>query len=245
MEWKYTKSYIKNFRNDLFWTMGGVGSVILAIIAIQQGGAVIDHYCSVSAPSFLGLHLQGIYCPFIVPIGLIFFATSTIMLVWFLSSILIDVLIQVSKWARTPQHKNIHLYSGSCHADTFTLKFLSTEWRYLFNKIEVSVDIPASYFGLSLKWKECNTRTQIIKRLKSYEFEFLRANSSDDYFEVLNKSYVHHFGIGIHKFQVHTLSTINLKREKKNIDSLFDVVVDYRGGNNFLINVMENTRYVK
>ena len=98
MEWEHAKNYTKNFRTNLAWIMGGVALVVLAVVALQQGGAMIDYYCSAGSPSVFGIHLQNyLYCPLYAVVGIIFFFTVLIMLAWFLIVVGFDSTISIFK----------------------------------------------------------------------------------------------------------------------------------------------------
>jgi len=128
-------------------------------------------------------------------IGLKYFWILSLAISFFISLAIVEtVWILAPKfigYIKTPNPKNLRLYPGVLHGNIFTLRFVNTEWRYLFNKTNVFVntqslvpmgaDVPDG--GKNLVCREQNTTEPIFaKRLLVYEFNFLQVNKKKDKF---------------------------------------------------------------
>jgi len=209
MEWKYARSYFKNFKHDFAWIFGISVTIVLAVIALQRGGAMIDLYCSPNSLPILGIYLQDyIPCLLLAVIVYILFLSFGFALAWFLVSALIDILIWIFKiikfgimrfkeWMKTLSSKNLHLFPGSLRNNIYTLWFVNAEWRYPFSKMNafinmqrlVPLGLDISDSGINLEWRKQITREPLdVKRFFRYELNFLRVDAKNDTFQIMTKN---------------------------------------------------------
>lgn len=226
----------------------GVFGAISALM-FTWGRKVITRFCESPASLFFGWNLSGSpYCDLVV--GFTHVVGYTIVLV-----VLVLVIIRALSrrrdflnWLREPKRKRLHLFSGKFHGDTFTLKFIYTEWRYLFRETKASISIPLqSGFGLALTWHDGKVYEPVqIRRWKSYEIDFLRITEQG--IQVITQADIRPKKPGEYVFTLHLEVSISLKRELNphKIDRVLYARVNYQGSNQISIKITDkNPKEIK
>jgi hypothetical protein len=133
-------------------------------------------------------------------------------------------------WIKNPGKKNLHLFSGKFHGDIFTLKFISTEWRYFLKKNEVYINFPFSYYGYYLTWRDGNIASPIpIQKFKFYEVDFLRVVG--DKIQIITKGQNQLlWGPGKYTFTLQVMSHVFIATERRATDRVLYAIINYMGG---------------
>jgi hypothetical protein len=169
-------------------------------------------------------------------IGLKYFWILSLAISFFLSLAIVEVIWilapKFTEWIKTPNPKNLHLYPGSLHGDIFTLKFISTEWRYLFHKTNVFVntqslvpmgaDLPDG--GKNIESREQKTTEPIFaKRFVAHEFNFLQIDEKKNRFWVNTENNEQFkFSPGEYGFKIGVAASVfgNFKVKNKSLNSI-------------------------
>lgn len=201
---------------------------------------------------------------YLLYIGLAFFLSLAI--VQLTLAITPKFIDKITHWTINPKTKNLHLYSGSIKNDIFTLKFVSTEWRYLFNESKVFINVPPlvhipnnpNHSTQKLKWtRQDNLQALKIKRFIPYEVNFLKLDPEKNEFWIDNKDNEgFRFSSGVYGFEIQITSNIygrfkikdniflNEIGWKASFQSIF-VIVDYKGSNSVLVKIAKKEEYEK
>jgi len=216
--------------------------------------------------------LQGYCTPLRIPCNITTAILATITFVVLLRVVAFswvaipNALKRMYDWRIHTKGKNLHLFSGSLYGDIFTLKFISTEWRYLLKKNEVFINIPSlvpvrdnpNHSGQRLKWtKQDNFKPMSIKRFIPYDVNFLRIDPEKNKFWINNKdNEKFRFSPGKYGFEVQITSNIYGRFEIK--DNIFlkeigwqtsfqgiYIIVDYKGSYDISVKRVKKDEYEK